>query len=207
MLEQEGDEQSPDAAIAVEIRVDGLELDVSEADPHERRERVFGVEVPLEVAEQRRDFFGRRWNERGVARPGAADPVLAMANLARLLVGGANVAHEAAVGPMEEAHRKRQSLRARELTARVLQGVEVVAHLADILERLAVVFLGLVLEEVHERRLRALDLRGEDCLFPDECGDEPIELGKRRPSARLGAMGLEPHLVRVNHHGLERQAP
>ncbi|MND06411.1 hypothetical protein D3C83_277670 [compost metagenome] len=58
---------------------------------------------------------------------------------------------------MKEAHGQRQPLRTCELTARVLERVEVVADLAHVIEWLTVV-LGLVLEEIDERCLCALDL-------------------------------------------------
>src|SRR5438128_2024481 len=136
--------------------MDGLELHVRRSDPHEGRERLLGVEILLQIAQQRRDFFGRRRNERRIAGAGAANPVLAAAYLARLLVGAANAAHESAVRLVEEAHRERQTLWARELATRVLERVEVVADLAHVLERLAIGLLSLVLEQIDERRLRAL---------------------------------------------------
>ena len=52
VLEQQRDQQTADAAVAIEIRVDGLELHVREADAHQRRKLVVGMEVLLEVAQQ-----------------------------------------------------------------------------------------------------------------------------------------------------------
>jgi hypothetical protein len=64
MLEQERDEQPPDAAVAIEVGVDGLELHVREADPYERGKLVLGVQVLLDgkgsyTEEARRDGFSR----------------------------------------------------------------------------------------------------------------------------------------------------
>ncbi len=76
---------------------------------------------------------------------------------------------------VKEAHRERQPLRARELGARVFERVEVVADLAHVVERLAIVLLSFILEQIDERGLRALNLRGDNGLLSDEGVDEPVE--------------------------------
>src|SRR5205807_4929523 len=87
VLQQERDEQATDAAVAVEKRVDGLELDVHERGADERRQVVVAVDVLLKIAEKTCQLLGRRRDENGVARTSAADPVLAASQLARLLAG------------------------------------------------------------------------------------------------------------------------
>ena len=52
VLQQERDEQATDAAVAVEKRVDSLELDVHEGGADERRQVVVAVDVLLKIAEE-----------------------------------------------------------------------------------------------------------------------------------------------------------
>jgi len=52
VLQQERDEQATDAAVAVEKRVDSLELDVHEGGADERRQVVAAVDVLLKIAEE-----------------------------------------------------------------------------------------------------------------------------------------------------------
>ena len=52
MLQQERDEQATDAAVAVEKRVDSLELDMHEGGADERRQVVAAVDVLLKIAEE-----------------------------------------------------------------------------------------------------------------------------------------------------------
>ena len=97
VLEQQRHEQASDAAVAVEVGVDDLELYVQESGTHERRQRVVCVQVLLERAEHLAQHL-RRWRHvRGVAGTASADPVLAATHLARKLLGAAQAAHEARV--------------------------------------------------------------------------------------------------------------
>ena len=52
VLQQERDEQATDAAVAVEKRVDSLELDMHEGGADERRQVVVAVDVLLKIAEE-----------------------------------------------------------------------------------------------------------------------------------------------------------
>src|SRR5947207_3028551 len=85
LAEEQRDKQPPEPAVAVEERVDGLELYMSEPRLHEdgnlRRSR---VQEPLEIAHASPDLARRRRHEGSIARPRAADPVLAAAKLAGL---------------------------------------------------------------------------------------------------------------------------
>lgn len=56
MLEQQGDEQTPDAPITVEVRVDGLELHVQQTRAHQWRQRVIAMYVFLEGAQQLAEY-------------------------------------------------------------------------------------------------------------------------------------------------------
>jgi hypothetical protein len=78
----------------------------------------------------------------------------------------------------EKAHRERQAPGRSDLLARVCERFEIVADLLDVgigscARRFAL--LGLEGEEVHEGRLRPLDLGGQDRFLADERIDEPVE--------------------------------
>ena len=103
----ERDQQSSDAAVAVEIGMNGLELHVNDAEAHERRQAILRVKVLLQIAEERGQFFRWRRNEGGVSRPRPADPVLTAADLARLLVRAAHSSHQSAVRLVEQPRRER----------------------------------------------------------------------------------------------------
>ena len=86
LAEDQRDEQPTQAPIAVEKRVDRLELDVGQARPDERgQRRILAVQEALERIEAFVQSIGRRRHEQGVAGPGSADPVLRAAKFARLL--------------------------------------------------------------------------------------------------------------------------
>ena len=180
-------------AVAIEVRVDGLELHVQEARAHERRQRVVSVQVLLERAEHFAERV-RRWRYiRGVAGPASADPILAAAHLAGQLLGAANAAHESLMRLAQDAHRERQGVRVGELRARVGERVEVVAHLLDVcVGRGALVgaLLGLERKQIDEARLRAFDLRREHGFFADECVDEPIPRRDHLPGQLEANEGL-----------------
>ena len=85
------------------------------------------------------------------------------------------------MGLVEQAHRERQPRWVGGLLAGEGQRVEVVADLLDVRVRrrriTPILRLGLVVEEVHERRLRPLDLGREHRLLAHERVDEPVERG------------------------------
>ena len=77
MFEQCRDEQSTNAAVSVEERMNRLELRVDESDHDQWRQRGrLGMNETFEVAEQLRDLLGRWGDENGIAGTGAADPIL-----------------------------------------------------------------------------------------------------------------------------------
>src|SRR5690606_27196199 len=86
VAEQKRDQEPADAAVAVEERMDRLELHVGEAGPDEVRQAVAPiVEEALERSHRVRDRGVRRRHEHGITRPGAADPVLGTPKLAGVL--------------------------------------------------------------------------------------------------------------------------
>ena len=88
--EHKRDQEPPDATIAVQKRVDGLELHLGERGFDERRQAVVrGMDEALERGHAMLDVLRRGRNEAGGAGASAADPVLAAAELAGLPVSAA----------------------------------------------------------------------------------------------------------------------
>src|SRR5439155_12138283 len=135
MLQQERDQQSPDAAVPVEIGVDSLELNVHQSGAYERGQPVVAMDVLLDIAEQPAEFMRWRRHESGVAGPCAADPILAPSDLARLPARAAAALHQPAMGLVQQPHRERQALWTFQLAARVGEGVYIVADFLDVVGR------------------------------------------------------------------------
>ena len=77
MLQQRGNQQAANAAIAVQEGVNRLKLQVNQRRLYQRRQglRVI-VNKPLQVRQQGGHPLGRWRHKHRVARPRAADPVL-----------------------------------------------------------------------------------------------------------------------------------
>ena len=87
---QQCDEKTPQADIAIQKRMDCLELHVDQAGLDQRR--LFGlvfVEEELKMMKELGQPLRWRWDESSVARTCAAYPVLTRSELARLLFGAA----------------------------------------------------------------------------------------------------------------------
>ena len=98
--ELEGDEEPAHAPVAVQERVDGLELGVHEAAVDEHGQVALFVQELLKVVERLGHLGHRRRDEGGLGegRSARADPVLAPAKLAGQLVGATGAAHAARRG-------------------------------------------------------------------------------------------------------------
>lgn len=94
MFDQESDQQPPDATVAIEKRVDGLELHVSQSGPHQGRQVARAMNPLVELAESTGNLFRRGRNERRVSRPCPSDPVLRSANGPGLFVRTTYATHE-----------------------------------------------------------------------------------------------------------------
>src|ERR1700720_3250054 len=85
--QQKCDEQPPETAVAVEERVNGLELHMHEACFDKNGDlRRFGMYELFQIRHQVENLIGRRWNIDRIAGPCSADPVLRTPEFARLLV-------------------------------------------------------------------------------------------------------------------------
>lgn len=76
VLEKQCDEQTADAAVAIQKRMDRLELHVCQPSLDQRRQRIVRVEPLLELGHELGHDLRRRRNEPGVPWPRSADPVL-----------------------------------------------------------------------------------------------------------------------------------
>ena len=110
VAEEQRDQQPPDAAVAVEEGVDGLELHVRERRLDEHRQVVaVVVQEALQGGHAVGDGRVRRRHEDGVAGARAADPVLAAAELARVLVAAAAAREQLGVDLAHEARAQREA--------------------------------------------------------------------------------------------------
>ena len=196
MDEQKRDQETPDSAVAVEERVDRLELRVRQTGVDERRERLL-VEKPLEVVQRHLHLRDRRRDESGLVqgRVLGPDPVLRAAELAREAVGATGPRKQLTMDLGDQAERERQ----------VAQSSEPVVHRVDVPDDFLNVLgqasprgrrLQLGGEEVLERALGPLDLRAEDGFAPDVHVDEEVRVWDRlddavEPSHRLVGLGEE----------------
>ena len=77
VAQHQGDQQSSQAAVAVQERVNGLELNMRQAGLDENGKSVVGgVDEPFQVGHALLDVVGWRRNEGRIAGTRAADPVL-----------------------------------------------------------------------------------------------------------------------------------
>ena len=185
VVEQERDEEAAETAIAIEEGVDGLELDVGERGLQQEGQAAGVVMQELfQRAHARLNLLGRGRDEVGIAGAGAADPVLAAAELAGLFFIAAALRHEGGVHFAEETVREREAF----ANARhaVLQGGDVIGDFHHVVERHAWSLGQLKEQEVGEGRLRALDLRGEHGLAPD------VRVEKKMRVRQQGADAVQP---------------
>ena len=107
-----------------------------------------------------------RWrSEDGVAGTAAAQPVLRSPELARILAAAAAAGEENAMNLAYEAIGQRQSFA--QAHDAVLERGDVVGYFHYIIQRDARRLVELEQQQVRERRLRALDLRGKHSLLAD----------------------------------------
>jgi hypothetical protein len=130
--EQERDQQPPDAAVAVEERVNRLELDVGQRDLDERWQVVVAMEELLQLAERRGHHMVRGRHERRVVQPcaGGTDPVLAGSQFAGLQTTAAHAFHLLGVDFADQAHGHRQLGQAREPMVHRAHVVDDLVHIA-----------------------------------------------------------------------------
>jgi hypothetical protein len=188
VAEQEGDQQPPHATIAVEKRMDGLELHVCHCCfDQDRERRGLVVEKALQIGHA--IPHGRRWRryKEGVAGARATDPVLAPAKLARLFLAPATAGEEAGVNLANEPYAQREALA--QACETMLERRNVVRDLDHLVDRDARCLLHLEEEQVREGRLRAFDLGGEHGLLADVGVEKEIGVRQEQRDAVQPAKG------------------
>src|SRR2546428_6913950 len=157
LAKKKRDQQPADAAVAIEERMNRLELSVCEAYFDQQRQVIAFVQERFEVAESFR-YFVRRWrNERGVRqrRPSRPNPILTATQLARSQSGSADAMQQLRVNLADEATRDRKLFQPREA---VIHRPDVIHDLVDIARRVCLEHLCFRREQILERTLRSFDL-------------------------------------------------
>ena len=174
MLEQRRDQQSADAAVAVQEGVERLELHVHQRHAHEgrqRRRRV--VDVALQIGQQPGQVVRRRGHKHRAARPCAAHPVLRTPQFPRLLAGAPGAVEQQAVRVAQQPHRDGQPRDAAQVVAHQPEGTQVVGDFFDV-GGVGEHLPGFVVEQVGQRGLGAFDLRREQRLLAQGAVEQPI---------------------------------
>ncbi len=194
MLQQGGDQQAPDAAIAIQEGVDGFELGMHQGHLDQRRQGgVFCVNESLHVGQQAGHMLGWRRHEGRIARARAADPVLRTAQLAGLLARTAHAIEQQAVRVAQQAHADGQAIGGAQMALYLAEGAQVVGDLFDVIG-VADGQPGLVIEQVHQRGLGAFDLRGQQGFLADGAVEQPVH---RRCQPRDAGQASQGQLSRV----------
>ena len=182
VMQHEGDQKAPHPSVAVEEGMDGLELDMSEAGPQEQGQPVVvRVQKAFQIEHAIGDRGNRRRDETRHTRSQSADPVLRTAKLPGRLVAATAPAEQYLVNFADEPVAERKILA--QPTQPVFQGRHVVRDLHDIVERDAGRLVQFEQQEVGQRGLRALDLRGKDSLLADIGVEEEADVGQQRGKA------------------------
>src|SRR4051794_26977003 len=154
--EEKRHEQSSDSPVAVQERMDGLELRVGESAVNQRRQRLAVVKKLLECVERIMHRGHRRRDESRI-RQGAVrrpDPVLRTPELARITVRTAYACHESRVNLPNESKRERKLVQPAESC---VERAHVVDNFFNIVGH-GRACIGFVLQDVFESALGALNL-------------------------------------------------
>jgi hypothetical protein len=171
------DQQPPQTPVAIEERVDRLELHVDKGRHHQPREVIVGMEETLQIRHAAlHQPRGRRY-EAGVASSGATDPVLAVPELTRQSIGATPTGEQHGMNlPQQtggEGETTGQPGRA------VFERRHVTRNLRHIIERHSRRLLQLKQQEVRQGRLGALDLGGEQGFPPHVGVEKQLGIGKK----------------------------
>ena len=177
--EQQRNEQAADAPVAVEKRMDGLELRVDERGVHQRREGVVVKEL-LPLPKAGHQLAGRRGNVPGVLEDasGRTDPVLGAAKLSRGSRVSPDAPHQSLVQLPHETQGERQRVQA---PYPVLQGGHVVGHLLQIGCIPFDLCPGPRGKQLAQGSLRALDAAGKHRFPVQERPDEQVRIRHQPP--------------------------
>ena len=203
--QQERDQQPADAPVAVEKRVNGLELHVRERDLDQRRQAVLSVQESLQVTQHAGHHVVRRRHEgrRGERASAGADPVLARAQLAGLEPAAAYAAHQFSVDLPNQPDRHRQLRQPRQAVVHRAHVVQDFVHVARQVGREQLGFGG---QHILQGTLRSLDLAGEHRLHAHIHEDEEIRKRENRAvEAPEGTVGIGEQPLQVAGQGKRRR--
>ena len=157
VAEEEGDEETTDAAIAIEEGMDGLELGMGVGTVDESWKIARGVEEIFQIAKGLGHFMDRRRDVGGIfeSAVGRADPVLGAAEFAGVALAATRAGHEFLMDFADEAEGEWKVASA-DLGEAVIHGLDVVHDFFDVFGR--VLLTGLVIDDILKGALGALDL-------------------------------------------------
>ena len=134
LAQEQRDEQAAKTTIAVQKRMDSLELHVSQCRLEQCRGGVrLVVEEEFQRAHALRHRIGRRRNKGRISRPGAAYPVLAAPKFARCLIVATAFCQQHPMDFPEQSQRQRQPFFQQAQT--MVEGSDIVADLLHIIQR------------------------------------------------------------------------
>ncbi|MDA8045296.1 MAG: hypothetical protein M0Z30_08680 [Actinomycetota bacterium] len=198
--QQEHDQETTKASVAVEEGVDRFELVVNQRSLHERRKAWFLVNEAFEVVEERPHLvWWRRYEGRGFdCGSWGSDPVLSGADGARLAFTATDAGEDYRVHLSDQTGAEREGFEAFEAP---FHRHDVVDDLLDV--RAGRLLAGLGVEDVEEGRLCALDPGGGDCFSPQVGLDEEVRL--RQEAAGTGEASERSFGVGQKEDGLPGQ--
>ena len=186
MLHECGNEQTPNAAVAVQEWVNGFKLDVDQSDAHQGGQGVVCVclmNEAFQICQQRWDMFWWRRHKHGVAGARAANPVLRLAQFTGLAACAASTVHEQAVCLPHQAHAHGQPVGVAQGVLCPAKGAQVIGdffHIVGVADGQPRFFV----KQVDQRRLGAFNLGGEQGFFANGAVEQPVN-GRHQPGNPL----------------------
>lgn len=164
----EEDAEASDAAVAVHVGVNGLELDVAHGHSDEQR-HVVSVDPAFPVRQQVLHGVGWRRDERGFGDAAlvGTDPVLSGPDRPGQHAVAAHAVEQTSVGLVKQPHAHREGF---EVGDGLLGCAHVVQHLPCVTSRLVARDLGS--QELAEARVCSLQRRRRHCFPSQQCRDE-----------------------------------
>jgi hypothetical protein len=162
LAEQEREQEPSQTPIAIQKRMDGLELHMHQAELDQQRQPVV-MEVLLEGIEALHQRLGRRRYKKGIAWPASTNPVLTATKFAWSPLRASAFAQEHAMNLAEQAQGDGKPLL--EPLQSVFHGRDIIGCLAQIVHQRRGTDPMFEEQQFGESRLRPFNLRGDHGLF------------------------------------------